>query len=734
MGRVSLNEVFVNIKSNNASIIENQRRIRQILDKMKSLKVGRNALTEYNLSFSPKKPFEGDKNSDKMFSNTHYGLVENQENIPNIMSDPSFNKMDDNIHEEMAKMRIGERQDSSENHSDKIRENFERKSKLYTNLYEVLRKRKQVPTQSINLDRLPVLEKVDGLKTMPIVLTDTSFFNLKTQPSPNTSQQQQQQPQPPPQFQPQVSSKQGESNYSSSPQTQQQFNLKMQLPHQQNQQSQIVQQQFKQQMNTPPPSQIMSTNLNTVTSTPTVNATFSFNNPSPMPASTINSKQPMFNLNASSQQATVQKSLFPSLNSNQNDSALKLPQSNNNASSTVTNVPIMANANNKPLTQPTENLNKPLVTTVAPTPTFSLNIGSKQPQTASSVPPLANQQSEQVKPKQEEKTQHQAQSKSEIKPVVVSTENQDSTITSSSSTTTTPATSLFGKTPSGSLFGAGSSTSSQTAPFSFSFANQKTSNSAQFSFGASASTITNIATATPQDSSSKPNQTSSTETTNTTVSTTPAPSSLTPKPSTVFNTPVNESSKPNESLPSSSTAPVATVASEQTKIPSLLSKTEKVDTTTKPVVTVEPIPTTQAATSTPQTTTTQAPPSALTQPPPSALTQPPVNQTAPIPTFSGASTGAVQAPVVSGGLFDTNKNQTQPATTSLFGNSKLTTTTTNTEASVTPKPIGTALFSGFLPTAVPPTAPTTTNTATPLANPFSAVAAATTVAAKPAQS
>ena len=702
MGRVSLNEVFENIKSNDASIIENQRRITKLIDKMKFLKISRSALSEYNLICSPKKPFEIEKNA-----YTKNDLSENRENFPYIMSDRSFNTIDDGINQEMARMKIDEqRLKSSEYSAEKIRENFERKSKLYTDLYEILRKRKQVPTQSVNLDKLPVLEKTDDLKTMPIVLTDTSFLNLKTQPSPNVSHQQQQQHQQVTQTQQQVSFKKVENIYPSSTQTQPQSNLKIQLPQQQ---------QFKQQMNTPPPSQILPTNLNTVTSTPTVNATFSFNNQSSMPSAISNSKPLTLNPNAlGSQQAAVPKNLFPS--SNPTDSASKLIQSNTNASTsnnnnnnnntnnTLTATTIIANTNNKPLLQQPENQNKAsllstLTTTSTPSPSFSFSIGAKQPQSA------VIQQFEQAKTKQDEKLQPQAESKSEVQPAVITSENKDSSTTTSSSNNAMPSLSLFGKASSsgatvGSLFGAASSTAPQAAPFSFSL--QKTAPTSQFSFGASATNVAN-----PQDLSSKLNQPASSETTTANAPTKQqqlpiTTASLIPIPTTGSNP------KVAESLSSSSVVSTTSIPSEQTKFSSIITKGEKTDTATKPTVPTESISTTVAATNSSIL-------SSHTIPIPTP-TQPAVNTTTPVPTFGATS---VPAPVHTGGLFDATKNQAQQVPPSLFGAPKIATETVGA-----PKPTGTQLFSGFLPTASVPVTSTGASATPTITNPFSAVAAA----------
>ncbi len=672
---------------------------------MKFLKIGRSALTEYNLSCSPKKPYE----SEKLMLKNENSLIENQENLPyTTTSDKSFKKIDGELNEQMSKLKIRQQSQTNSAESypteDMIRENQERKTKLYTSLYEVLRNRKQVPTQTINFDKLPVIEKIDGLKTMPIVLTDASFLNLKTQPSPNVSYQPQlQQPS-------QFSLNQTESIYShspnfqmaSSPQIQDQFKSKQSNPLQQQPHN------TQHQVNTPsqaPPLQTMPTNSQKMTSTPTVQSTFSFNNSSPLPASTINNnvpiaKAPIFNL--SQQPTAVPKNLFPTSNQSE-PSSLKPSQ---------TTVP-----NKTAVIQPTDNTNKQTLPSSlpgasAPAPSFSFNIRLGAPKPETGVAPTQQQPTEQQpKPKQEEKLQPQIQSKLEPKVVATSKEVQETAAAGATPIIATPATSLFGKPLSGNtaglisdsfLGGASlSSSSKSTGGFSFGLTDQKKSTE-QFSFGASAAQLGT------QESSKSKQPSPKKDTTNNT-STVPTPLSTIQNPITVGEAIKNatvELSSNSKLTPVGAAAPVTPATTTETA-------------------------TTSAKDSNKSTTATATTPSALSQAPP-ASTQSTINPTAtaaPTPPSTSATpsvTGTVQSQLGLGvggsGLFDATKDQTKQPTL-LFGNTKLA--PGNTEK---PQLTGTNMFSSFLPPTSASTSTTpATSTATPaLTNPFSAVAAATT--------
>jgi hypothetical protein len=697
VGRVSLNEIFENIKSNNVSIIDNQRRISKLIDKLKFLKIGRSALTEYNLSCSPKKPYE----SEKLMLKNESSEIENQENIPHTMSDKSFKKIDGDLNEQMSKLKIWQQLHTSSAESsypteDMIRENQDRKTKLYTSLYEVLRNRKQVPTQTINFDKLPVIEKIEGLKTMPIVLTDASFLNLKTQPSPNVSSYQ---PQLQQQQQSHFTLNQTESIYShgpnfqmsSSPQIQDQFKIKQSNP---------LQQQ-------PPHTtqlQTMPNNLQKMTSTPTVQSTFSFNNTSPLPASTNNN-------------AKAPKNLFPTSNQSESSSSLKTTQTTAPNKTAVT-------------PQPTENINKQTLPAVSPSlpgapapapasaPSFSFNIRLGAPKPETGVAPTEQQ----PKPKQEEKPQPQPQIQSKIESKV------QETAAAASTSTATPVTSLFGKTLSGTGGGAGlisdsflASTSSTkpTGGFSFGFTDQKKSTE-QFSFGAS---VGPQLSATQESSKSK--QTSPKKDTTNTLSTVPTPTSTAPSlnqnPITVGDTIKNttvELSSNSKLTPVGAVAPVAPITTTTTTTETATTSDSTKDTNKSTTGLI-----TSATPTAP--TLSQAPPSSTQSTiNPTATAEPILPSTNATPSVSGTVQSQLGLGVGGSGLFDATKDQTKPPT-SLFGNTKVTAATTEK-----PQLTGTNMFSKFLPPTSAPTASTstapTTSTATPaLTNPFSAVAAAT---------
>ena len=113
-----------------------------------------------------------------------------------LIAEQSFAKIDDELDKQMARMKLrGGRELSTCQGADEqqlTRAHCEQHAKFYTQLFEALRRRKQVPTQALNLDKMRVLEKADNIvTTTPVVpLTDeASLLNLKTQSSPSIVQQ-----------------------------------------------------------------------------------------------------------------------------------------------------------------------------------------------------------------------------------------------------------------------------------------------------------------------------------------------------------------------------------------------------------------------------------------------------------------------------------------------------------------------------------------------------------------
>ena len=123
-------------------------------------------------------------------------LIENRENIADLsQAAKSFNKLDmddTELEERMAQMELKKSSPTDEQIAEKTRVQYEKHAKFYAQLYDVLRKRKQIPTQTVNFDKLHLLEKFDETQATQIVLKDTSILNGKSQASPMPRQTAQQ--------------------------------------------------------------------------------------------------------------------------------------------------------------------------------------------------------------------------------------------------------------------------------------------------------------------------------------------------------------------------------------------------------------------------------------------------------------------------------------------------------------------------------------------------------------
>ena len=112
------------------------------------------------------------------------------ENDENQSLTSKASKEDGELEEQMSKMdlksRLSVEPKSGEMDKEKLKSLCEKNNKFYSQLYDVLRKRKQIPTQCVNFNKLDLLEsKFNEAKPTQVDITNTSFLNLKTQPSPS---------------------------------------------------------------------------------------------------------------------------------------------------------------------------------------------------------------------------------------------------------------------------------------------------------------------------------------------------------------------------------------------------------------------------------------------------------------------------------------------------------------------------------------------------------------------
>ena len=112
------------------------------------------------------------------------------ENDENQSLTSKASREDGELEEQMSKMdlksRLSVEPKSGEMDKEKLKSLCEKNNKFYSQLYDVLRKRKQIPTQCVNFNKLDLLEsKFNEAKPTQVDITNTSFLNLKTQPSPS---------------------------------------------------------------------------------------------------------------------------------------------------------------------------------------------------------------------------------------------------------------------------------------------------------------------------------------------------------------------------------------------------------------------------------------------------------------------------------------------------------------------------------------------------------------------
>jgi hypothetical protein len=131
--------------------------------------------------------FGSPKSAENSISMLRHRSDENDEN-QSLTSKAS--REDDELEEQMSKMDLKSRRSvepkSGEMDKEKLKSLCEKNNKFYSQLYDVLRKRKQIPTQCVNFNKLDLLEsKFNEAKPTQVDITNTSFLNLKTQPSPS---------------------------------------------------------------------------------------------------------------------------------------------------------------------------------------------------------------------------------------------------------------------------------------------------------------------------------------------------------------------------------------------------------------------------------------------------------------------------------------------------------------------------------------------------------------------
>ncbi len=167
---VPLNAIFERIKLIEMNINDHNRRLQKTFDRLKSTKQGKELFHTYN------------SKSTKLFNKALMDKSLNE----------SRDQQVDELEDKISQMRLkNQSMVAVENEPvEKIREIIMKQNKFYTQLYDVLRRRKQIPNQTKNFDRLDLFDSKfdEPSETEQLVLPDTSFLTLQTSQSPNVSQ------------------------------------------------------------------------------------------------------------------------------------------------------------------------------------------------------------------------------------------------------------------------------------------------------------------------------------------------------------------------------------------------------------------------------------------------------------------------------------------------------------------------------------------------------------------
>lgn len=734
------------------NITQNNKKIAKLVEQIKFAKLGRNILHDYRLNMPRSLESQSSQTSDS---------TENKENFyPGLITSKNKEQLGD-LNKKMSDLVI----ECSVESEEQIKKTCEKNSKFYAQLYDVLRKRKQIPSQTANFDRLELLrKKYDESRTTLVVLNDTSFLHAAF--SPNVSQIQQALPQSQPSTPVQIQKLPTVQVQPSQPSLQNQNQQKQALVNFAQQQPALTQtkppainfQQTAQPLQIQQQQQPQSILLQKQPLIPAPASTSTPAQAAPVSFSISNMVKPTLTQtttqSAQQQPSSIPKQLFPT----ETKPAQQEPVKPSAESKPSTPNPSIFENMNKPTdeTKPAEEKPKPVLTQTlgstisfgkptlggisTSTSSFSL-IGAKpqEPpkQQTSSLTSLLNQPSVQLttqaqkapeqKAPEQAKPAQETENKAPVKPlmeepakVAINQPKEQAKEIIPVSTIVKPTEpakqeNLFGIKPKESLFGSQALSSSGFSFLSTSSASSSSGSQMKpvFSFG-------NLSTVSKESTSVTP------------TAQTPASSSLTPIPTLTPST--SEAPKPivEVSKPATVTSTIQSTETPKVEPPKPVPVPIPAPTTTPAPA---PAPTFSFQTTNQPTTTSTTPATTSSteaqKPAPSTFSFAPTTTTPAAQPAALSSTTSTTTPSLFGstlstqpGLFGFGKTTPAPGgTTTTATNTTISSSSSTTITVATSGLQGTSTFSKFLPT--------TTASGTPSVNPFSA-AIASASSAKPA--
>ena len=157
---IPVDGIYETIKSIDVNVKYHNERVNKIIEHLKFVKMGRRVLNEINSGYSPSRFLSTTANTS--------GEI-NDEN-----KDISFD-----LTQELSQLKIKSTSQNDEKESKSLNQDFQ--TKFYSQLYQLLRKRKKIPTMSLSLNKLELKEeKYDASVSTHVVLEDSSFTGVKS--------------------------------------------------------------------------------------------------------------------------------------------------------------------------------------------------------------------------------------------------------------------------------------------------------------------------------------------------------------------------------------------------------------------------------------------------------------------------------------------------------------------------------------------------------------------------
>ena len=181
--QVPLHEIYDLIKQNNLSIRYQNGQINKIIEKLKFARLSRTVLRDMNTNLSsPSLRLKrvNTPTTNMKAENDENGMIEGTEQLK--LEDTSFDLIT-----QISQINLQLDESTCETNEEKLSK-LSGEAKFFSQLFDVLRKRNKVATQTIDLNKLELLDSKFDQKTSTQMVLNDSFLSLKTQQSPKVSQ------------------------------------------------------------------------------------------------------------------------------------------------------------------------------------------------------------------------------------------------------------------------------------------------------------------------------------------------------------------------------------------------------------------------------------------------------------------------------------------------------------------------------------------------------------------